>query len=41
MEGSEYMYYIGDTIHDCEIDDTDLEDFGVWVVENVTSRNDG
>jgi hypothetical protein len=33
--------YIGDTIHDCEIEDLDLDDFDIWKVDNATSRIDG
>lgn len=30
-------YYIGDTIHDCEIEDLEFDDFDIWKVENATS----
>ena len=41
MKGCEQMYFFGDTIHDCELDDMELDDFDVWKVEHVTSKYDG
>ena len=41
MKGCEQMYFFGDTIHDCEIEDMDLDDFELWKVNNATSTYDG